>query len=148
MWNARLNEAQAGLKIAGRNNNNLRYADDITLRKQNKLKSLLMKIKEGSEKAGLKLNIQKNQGHGIWSHHFMTNRWGKKWKQWQILFCGAPKSLWTVTAATKLKATCSLEEKQGNGNPLQYLCLENSMDKGAWQATVNGVAKSRTWLID
>ena len=61
MWNARLNEAQAGIKIARRNINNLRYADDITLMAESKkeLKSLLMKVKEESEKAGLKLNIQK-----------------------------------------------------------------------------------------
>ena len=61
MWNARLNEAQAGIKIAGRNINNLRYADDTTLmtKSEEELKSLLMKVKEESEKAGLKLNIQK-----------------------------------------------------------------------------------------
>ena len=63
MWNARLNEAQAGIKIAGRNINNLRYADDITLmaESEEELKSLLMKVKKESEKAGLKLNIQKNR---------------------------------------------------------------------------------------
>ena len=63
MWNARLDEAQAGIKIAGRNINNLRYADDITLMAESKekLKSLLMKVKEESEKAGLKLNIQKTK---------------------------------------------------------------------------------------
>ena len=63
MWNARLDEAQAGIKIAGRNINNLRYADDTTLMAEGKeeLKSLLMKVKEESEKAGLKLNIQKTR---------------------------------------------------------------------------------------
>ena len=63
MWNARLDEAQAGIKIAGRNINNLRYADDTTLtaESEEKLKNLLMKVKEDSEKAGLKLNIQKNK---------------------------------------------------------------------------------------
>ena len=62
MWNARLNEVQAGIKIARRNINNLRYADDTTLMAESKkkLKSLLMKVKEESEKAGLKLSIQKN----------------------------------------------------------------------------------------
>ena len=61
MWNARLDEAQAGIKIAGRNINNLRYADDITLmaESEEELKSLLMKVKEESEKVGLKLNVQK-----------------------------------------------------------------------------------------
>jgi len=77
MRNARVDEAQAGIKIAARNNNNLRYADDITLMEESKeeLKSFLMKAKEESEKVGLKLNIQKTD-HGIWSHHFMANRWG------------------------------------------------------------------------
>ena len=79
MRNARLDEAQAGIKIAGRNSNKLRYADDATLVAESKeeLKSLLMKVKEKSEKVGLKLNIQKTKTmHGIWSHHFMGNRWG------------------------------------------------------------------------
>ena len=76
MRNFRLDEAQAGIKIAGRNNNNLRYADNTTLiaESEEKLKSLLMKMKEESKKAGLKLNI-KNKDHGIWSHHIMVNRW-------------------------------------------------------------------------
>ena len=76
MRNAGLEEAQAGIKIAGRNINNLRYADDTTLTVENKeeLKRLLMKVKEESEKIGLKFNIQKNKDHGIWSHHFMGNR--------------------------------------------------------------------------
>ena len=73
MQNGRLDEAQTGIKIAGRNINNLRYADDTTLMAEGEeeLKSLLMK--EGSEKAGLKLNIQKTKDHGIWSHHFIVN---------------------------------------------------------------------------
>ena len=77
MQNARLDEAQAGIKIARRNINNLRYADDTTLmvESEEELKSLLMKVKEESDKVGLKLNIQKTD-HGIWSHHFMANRWG------------------------------------------------------------------------
>ena len=76
MRNAGLDEAQAGIKIARRNINNLRYADDINLmaESEEELKSLLMKVKEGSEKVGLKLNIQKMSG--IRSHHFMANRWG------------------------------------------------------------------------
>ena len=63
MWNARLDEAQAGIKIAGRNSNNLRYAEDTTFieESEEELKSLLMKVKEESEKAGLKLNIQKTK---------------------------------------------------------------------------------------
>ena len=74
MQNAGLDEAQAGIKIARRNINNLRYADDITLmaESEEELKGLLMKVKEESEKAGLKLNMD----HVIWFHHFMANRWG------------------------------------------------------------------------
>ena len=76
MKNAGLEEAQARIRIARRNINNLRYADDTTLmaESEEELKSFLMKVKEESEKVGLKLNIQKNEDHGIWSHHFMGNR--------------------------------------------------------------------------
>ena len=79
MRNTGLEEEQAGIKIARRNINNLRYADDTTLmaESEEELKSLLMKVKEESEKVGLKLNIQKTW-HGIWSHHFMGNRWGNR----------------------------------------------------------------------
>ena len=74
MRNAGLDEAQAGIKIAGRNINNIRYADDTTLMAESKeLKSLLMKVKEKSEKVGLKLNIQKTGDHSIQSHYFMAN---------------------------------------------------------------------------
>ena len=78
MRNAGLEETQAGIKIARRNIHNLRYADDTTFiaESEEELKRLLMKVKEESEKVGLKLNIQKNEDHGIWSHHFMANRWG------------------------------------------------------------------------
>ena len=78
MRHAGLEEAQAGIKIAGRNTNSLRYADDTTLmaESEEELKSVLIKMQEESEKAGLKLNIQKSKNHGIWSHHVMANRWG------------------------------------------------------------------------
>ena len=78
MKNARLDEAQAGIKIAGRNINNLRYADDTTLlvESEEELKSLLMKVKEDSEKAGLKLNIQKTKIMGSGPITSMANRWG------------------------------------------------------------------------
>ena len=76
MRNAGLEEAQAGIKIAGRNINNLIYADDTLMAEsEEELKSLLVKVKEESEKVGLKLNIQKTN-HGIWSYHFVGNRWG------------------------------------------------------------------------
>ena len=98
-------------EIARRNINNLRYADDTTLMAESKeeLKSLLMKVKEDSEKVGLKLNIQKTK---IMVSGPITS-WqidGKQWKQWQTLFWGARKSLQMVTAAMKLKDACSLEE--------------------------------------
>ena len=111
MWNARLDEAQAWIKIAGRNINNLRNADDTTLMAESKkeLKSLLMNMKE-SEKAGLKFNIQKTK---IMAPSPITS--------WQIdgatvetvtdYFLGLQKSLQMVTAAMKLKDACSLEEK-------------------------------------
>ena len=105
MQNARLDEAQAWIKIARRNINNLRYADDTTLMAETKeeLKSLLMKVKEKSEKAGLKLNIQKTK---IMPSGPITS--------WQIdgkTYFWAPKSLQMVTAAMKLKDAYSLEEK-------------------------------------
>ena len=106
MRNAGLDKAQDGIKIVGRNINNLRYAEDTTLmaESEEELKSLLMKVKEESEKVGLKLN---NQNHGIWSHHFMGNRHSNP----DRLFLGAPKSLQMVIAAMKLKDACFLEEK-------------------------------------
>ena len=112
MQNPGMDEAQAGIKITGRNINKLRYADDTTLMTESKeeLKSLLMKVKVESEKVGLKLNIQKTK---IMASGPITS--------WQIdgetmetmtefIFLG-PKSLWMVTAAMKLKDTCSLKEK-------------------------------------
>ena len=85
-----MDEAQAGIKTAGRNINNLRYADDTILIAESKeeLKSLLMKVKEESEKPGLKLNIQKKEDQGIWFHHFMANRWGNKENSDKLSFLG------------------------------------------------------------
>ena len=90
MQNAGLNEAQAGIKTARRNINNLRYADDASLmaESEEELKSLLMKVKEESEKADLKLNMQKNKDHGIWSHHFMANGWGNNGNSDRLYFWG------------------------------------------------------------
>ena len=95
-----MEEKQAGIKIAGRNINNLRYADDTTLmaESEEELKSLLMKVKEERGKVGLKLNIQKNEDHGIRSHHFMGNRWGNSGNSVRLFFW-APKSLQMLTAA-------------------------------------------------
>ena len=107
MQNTRLDEAQAGIKIARRNINNLRYADDTSLMAESELKSLLMKVKEESEKVDLKLNIQKTK---IMASGPITS--------WQIdretvsdFTLGAPKSLQMVAAAMTLKDTCSLEEE-------------------------------------
>ena len=110
MWNAGLDEAQTGIKIAGRNINNLRYSDDTTLmaETEEELKSLLMRVKEESEKVDLKLSITKMK---IMASGAITS--------WQIdsetvetvrLFSWVPKSLQMVTAALKLKDGCSLEE--------------------------------------
>ena len=111
MRNAGLEETQAGIKIVGRNINNLRYADDTTLmaESEEELRSLLMKVKVESEKVGLKLNIQKTK---IMAFGPITSwQMEKQWKQWQTLFSWAPKSLQMVTAAMKLKDACCWEEK-------------------------------------
>ena len=112
MWNAGLNESQAGVKIVRRNINNLRYADDSTLmaESEEELKSLLMKVKEESQKFGLKLSIPKTK---ILASSPITS-WqidGETVEIMQTLFWGAPKSLQLVSAAMKLKDTYSLEEK-------------------------------------
>ena len=110
--NTGLEEAQAGIKIAGRNINNLRYAHDTTLmaESEEELKSLLMKVKEESEKVGLKLTFRKLRSwHLIPSLH--GKYMGKQWKQCQTLFFQAPKSQQMVIAAMKLKDVHSLEGK-------------------------------------
>ena len=127
MRNAGLDEAQATIKIAERKINNLRYADDTTLmaESEEKLKSILMKVKEESEKVGLKVNIQKTK-----------------------IMASGPITSWQITRETmvdfiflgsKITADdCSHEINrclflgEGNGNPLQYSCLENPMGRGAW----------------
>ena len=110
--NASLDEAQAGIKIAGRNINNLRYADDTTLmaESEEELKSLLIKVKEESEKAGLKFSIQKTKIMASgpitsWQIHGETMETVTDFIFW------APKSLQMVTAAMKLKDACCVEEK-------------------------------------
>ena len=93
MRNAGLEEEQAGIKIAGRNINNLRYADDTTLmaESEEELKCLLMKVKVESEKVGLKAQHSENKYHGIWSHHFMGNRWGNSGNSGRLYFLGGSK---------------------------------------------------------
>ena len=101
MWNVRLDEAQAGIKIALRNISNLRYAEDTILMAENKeeLRSILMKMTEESEKVGLKLNIQKMK-----------------------IMASCPIISWKIDGETG----------EGNDTPLQFSCLENPMDGGAW----------------
>ena len=98
MRNAGLDEAQAGIKIAGRNINNLRYADDTTLmaESEEELKSLLMKVKEESGKSWLKAQHSENEDHGIWSHHFMGNRWGNGGNSVRLYFWGSKKESLTL----------------------------------------------------
>ena len=90
MRNAGLEEEQAGIKIARRNINHLRYADDTTLmaESEEELKSLLMKVKVESGKSWLKAQHSENEDHGIWSHHFMENRWGNSGNSVRLYFCG------------------------------------------------------------
>ena len=110
MRNAGLDGAQAGIKIARRNINNLRYADDTTLmaESEEELKSLWMKVKQESEKVGLKLNIQKTK-----------------------IMASGPITLRQIDGKTMKTVTDFILGGSGNGNPLQYSCLENPMDGGA-----------------
>ena len=90
MRNPGREEAEAGIKIGRRNLNNLRYADDTTLmaESEEELKSRLMKVKEKSEKSWLKAQYSENEDHGIWSHHFMGNRWGNSGNSVRLYFSG------------------------------------------------------------
>ena len=137
MWNAWLDEEQAGIKITRRNINSLRFADDTTLfvESEEELKSLLMKMKEESEKICLKLNIKKKKNHGIQFHHFMVNRWGNNGNS-ETLFSWAPKWLQRVTTAMKLKDTCSLEEKLWH--PRQHI---KNRDITYWQRSISHLVK-------
>ena len=90
MRNAGLEEAQAGIKIARRNIKNLRYGDDTTLvaESEEELKNFLMRVKDESENVSLELDVQKNKDHGIWSHHFIANRWGNNGNSDRLYFLG------------------------------------------------------------
>ena len=91
MRNVGLEEEQAGIKITRRNISNLRYADDTTLiaESEEELKNFLMRVKDESENVSLELDVQKNKDHGIWSHHFMTNRWGNNGNSDRLLLGGS-----------------------------------------------------------
>ena len=120
MRNGGLDEAQAGIKIAGRNNSNLRYAYDTTLmaESEEELKSLLMKVKEESEKVGLKLQKTKIMTSGPITSWEID---GSQWKQCQTLIFWAPKSLQMVTAAMKLKDACSFLWKKSYDQLRQHM---------------------------
>ena len=145
MRNARLDEAQTGIKISGRNINNLRYADDTTLKAESEeLKSLLMKVKEESEKVGLKVNIQKTK---IMASGPITS--------WQIdgetvetvtdFIFGAPKSLQMVTAPMKLKDAATW--KKSYDQPRQYIKKQRHFfaDKGSFSQSY-GFSSSHVWM--
>ena len=113
MRNAGLEETQAGIKIAGEISvtSDMQMTPLLWQKLKRNYKSLLMKVKEKSEKVDLKAQHSENEDHGIWSHHFMGNRWGNSRNSVRLYFLGAPKSLQTLTAAMKLKDAYSLEEK-------------------------------------
>ena len=154
MRNAGLDKVQAGNKIARRNINNLKYADDTTFTAESKeLQSLLMKMKEKSEKIGLKLSIQKTK---IMASGPITSRQidGKTMETLaEIIFWGS-KITADGDCSHEIKRHLLLGRKvitnldsifgEGNGTPLQYSCLENPMGRGVWWATVHRVAKSQT----
>ena len=148
MWNAGLDKAQAGIKIARKNINNLRYADDTTLMAESKeeLKSLLMKMKEESEKSCLKTQHPNNEDHGIRSHHLMANRWGNNGNS-ESLFSWAPKSLQMVTVATRLKDICSLEKSYDK--PRQHIkkWRHYFVYKGQFSQSF-GFSSSHIWMLE
>ena len=129
MWNAGMDETQAGIKIAGRNINNIRYAEDNTPmpEREEELKSLLIKVKEESEKAGLKVNIQKTKI--MEPSPITSNGWGKMETVTDFIFLGSKVTADSDCTNEKALAPWNGE---GNGNPLQYSCLENTMGRGAW----------------
>ena len=111
MRNATLDEAQAEIKIARRNINNLRYADDTILMAESEELKSLNERERGERKSWLKTQHSENLDYSIQSYHFMANRWRNSGNNERLYFGGAPKSLQMVTAAMKLKDPCSLEEK-------------------------------------
>ena len=150
MRNAGLEEAQAGIKIARRNINNLRYADDTTLMEESEeeLKSLLMKMKEESQKGGLKLNIQKTKIKASGPISWQID--GETMETVRDFIFGAPKSLQMVTLAMKLKDACSLEEKEqgrGKDQPIQHIKKQRHYfaNKGPSSQSY-GFSSSHVWM--
>ena len=142
--NVGLDEAQAVIKIAGRNINKLKYADDTTLMAESKeeLKSLLMKVKEESEKAGLKLNIQ---GHGIWSHYFMANRWEIMETVTDFIFLGSK-----ITADGDCSHEMTLaSRKESYDQPRQHIQKQRHhfANKGP-SSQGYGFSSGHVWMLD
>ena len=130
MWKARLDEAQAGIKIIGRNINNLRYADDTTLmaESEEELKSFLMKVKEESEKTGLKLNIQKMKTMApVPSLH--GKQMGKQCKQWQTLFPGLQNNCSHETKRRLLPGRKAMTNPDSILNTAEILLCQQSLVK-------------------
>ena len=161
MQNATLDEAQEGIKIAGRNINNLRYADNTTLmgESEEKLKNLLMKVKEESEKVGLKLNFQKLK---IMASSPITS-WqtdGEKNGNAERLYFLGLQNHYSFPGGSDGKASAwnprdlalipglGRSPREGNGYSHQYSCLQNAVDRGAWWAAVQGVGKSQARLSE
>ena len=148
MRNARLDEAQAAIKIAGRNTNNLRYADDATLmaESEEELKSFLTKAKEESEKAGLKLNIQKNWDRGIQSHHFIAcNRWGNNGNSDRFYFLRGSKITADGDCSHEIKGCLLLGIKAMTNLDSILKNRHYSANKGPYcQAT--GFPSSHIWM--
>ena len=142
MRNAGLEEAQAGIKIARRNINNLRYADDSDLMAESEeaLKSLLMKVKEESENVGLKLNIQKAK---IMVSNPITS-WQIDEKQWLTLFFWAPKSLQMVIAAMKSKDACSW--KKSYDQPRQHIKQRHYFANKGPSSQGYGFSSGHVWM--
>ena len=151
MQNAGLDKTWAGINTAGRNINNLRCADNTTLmaESEEELKSFLMKVKE-EWKSWLKTQHSENKDHGIWSHHFMPNKWGNNGNS-KRLYWGS-KITADGDCSHEIKRHLLLGRKAMTNldkilkNRHITLPMENPADRGAWTATVHKVAKSWTWL--
>ena len=145
MWNARLDEAQPGIKIVGRNINNLRYADDTALMAKSKeeLKSLLMKVREW--KSWLKTQHSKNEDHGIWSHQFMANRWGDSGNSGWLYFGGLQNhcSWWLQPWYQKMLAPL----KKSYDQPRQHIKKQRHyfVNKGP-SSQGYGFSNSHVWM--
>ena len=146
----RLDEAQAGIKTAGRNINNLRYADGTTLMAKSKeeLKSLLMRLKRRERKSWLKTQHSKSKDHGIWSHRFMEKRWGKNGGKWHILFSWVPDSLWTLTAGShEIKTYLLLGRKAATNLDSVLKSRDYHFAKGPYSQSYDFFS-SHVWILD